>query len=201
MADDTTQDTKPDEKPAGKIPDTATRAGRKAEAKGESKGESKPVKAEAKSDDKPKEKEKKAGEPREGRKMDDPMRVLARRAVEIAESGSSSLGSAVTAPQASLIKDRLGSDPMAKFKPATIGGLLAYAQGGRGAGRDQLDEEALKKLRDFCRQTGNRRIWPRKVAALVLALHEQATGRAIPGAKAKTVEPTASTKQQEAAKA
>lgn len=197
-----------EEKPEGKIPDTATRAGRKqgASDKGDTpkpaeKAESKPAeKAEKKP---PADKGDTKATPKkegDGRKMDDPMRVLARRSVEIAESGSSSLGSAVTAPQAELIKDRLGSDPLGKFKPATIGGLLAYAQGGRGSGRDQLDDEALTKLRDFCRQTGNRRIWPRKVAALVLALHEQSTGRAIPGTKAKS-EPEPAEKPVEASAA
>lgn len=129
------------------------------------------------------EKEKEGGEPREGRKSDDPMRVLARRAVEIAESGGADLGSAVTAPQAQLIKDRLGGDPVGKFKPATQSQLLAYAQGGRGSGRSDLPDESLTKLRDFCRQTGSRRIWPRKVAAVALAIHEEKSGRTIPGTK------------------
>ena len=129
----------------------------------------------------------KGGEPREGRKMDDPMRVLARRAVEIAESGGADLGSAVTAPQAQLIKDRLGGDPMGKFKPATQAQMLGYAQGGRGSGRSELPDEALSKLRDFCRQTGSRRIWPRKVAAVALALHEEKSGKTIPHTKKEAV--------------
>lgn len=121
----------------------------------------------------------------EPRSMDDPMRVLARRAVEIAEAGGASLGSAITAPQAQLIKDRLGGNPSEKFAPATLAQLQAYAQGGRGEHRTDIPAEAVEKLRTFSRESGSRRIWPRKVAAMVLALDEQRTGRARPGTKKK----------------
>jgi hypothetical protein len=129
------------------------------------------------------ERERLDAEKREGntekRSMDDPMRVLARRAVEIAESAGAGIGSAVTAPQAALIKERLGGDPLGKFAPAKIEGMLAYAQGGRGTGRDQLDAEVIEKLRTFSRESGSRRIWPRKVAAMVVALEEQRQGTAL----------------------
>lgn len=115
----------------------------------------------------------------------DPARALARRAVEIAEAQGSKLGSAITGPQAALIKERLGSKPNDKFAPATLQQLQEYAQGGRSRGRDDLPGEALQKLRDFCKATESRRIWPRKVAAMVLALDEQTTGRARPNTRPK----------------
>jgi hypothetical protein len=119
-------------------------------------------------------------------KPPDPMRVLAHRAVEIAEAGGAKLGSAITAPQAQLIAERLGSEPGKAFEPATLQQLQHYAQGGKGAGRDEIPGEALAKIRAFCKATESRRIWPRKVAAMVLALHEQQTGHVRPNTKAKT---------------
>lgn len=121
-------------------------------------------------------------EPR--RQSDDPTRKLARRAVEIAEAKGATLGSAITGPQAELIKSRLGSDPTKTFAPATLQQLQDYAQGGKGAGRDGIDKEAIEKIRTFCRQAGSRRIWPRKVAAMVIAVEEERTGRTRPGTKA-----------------
>lgn len=115
----------------------------------------------------------------------DPSRVLAHRAVEIAEAGGNKLGSAITAPQAKLIEDRIGSAPGEKFAPATLKQLQDYAQGGKGSGRDGIPGEALMKIRDFCKATESRRIWPRKVAAMVLALEEKRTGHVRPNTKAK----------------
>lgn len=112
-------------------------------------------------------------------KKDEPMRVLARRAVQIAEAGGASMGSAVTAPQAEVVAKTLGKAPLAPFAPATVEQLLAYAQGGKGTGRTDMPDDAKAKLRDFCRDTGSRRIWPRKVAALALAIHEQQTGKSV----------------------
>lgn len=115
----------------------------------------------------------------------DPSRVLAHRAVEIAEAAGNKLGSAITAPQAKLIEDRIGPKPDEKFAPATMKQLQDYAQGGKGTGRDGIPGEALIKIRDFCKATESRRIWPRKVAALVLALEEKRTGHVRPNTKAK----------------
>jgi hypothetical protein len=129
------------------------------------------------------------GVPREKRQSDDPVRVLARRAIEIAEAGGAPLGSSITAPQAQIIKDRLGPKPGEKFPPASLHQLQEYAQGGHGTHRDGVPPEAIEKIRAFCRATESRRIWPRKVAAMVLALEEQRTGHVRPNTKRKAPEP------------
>jgi hypothetical protein len=145
--------------------------------------------------EKEKEKDEKAPE-----RQVDPMRALAKRAVEIAEAAGASLGSAVTATQADMITNKIGSaEPGKRFAPATLAQLQGYAQGGRGAGRTDIPAEGVEKLRTFCRELGSRRIWPRKVAAVVLALEEQRTGRRRPGTTPDTkVDTSKAVKEAEA---
>jgi hypothetical protein len=163
-----------DESKGEGLPDTATKGGRKRAASNGAKGEEAQAKPDSKNGDEKPQEEKSL-------RRDEPDRVLARRAVEIAEAGGAGLGSSITAPQAKLVQERLGDKPIDRFKPATAAQLQAYAQSGKGTGRSDLPEEGLAKLREFCRETGSRRIWPRKVAALALACDELRTGRARPG--------------------
>lgn len=92
---------------------------------------------------------------------------LAKRATEIAEKAGTKLGSPITTGQARTVMDYyeelvpglLGASPKTK--------LVAYVEGGKIS---ELPDEARALMRDFSKEHGDRRLWPRKIVALALAV-------------------------------
>ena len=96
--------------------------------------------------------------------------VLAKKAEELAAGKEKKLGSPISENQAKLVASTF-ADEKAEFEgKATKDELLAYAQGGKQA---DLPREAREQLRAVCNSFGDRRLWPRKVVALVLALRSK----------------------------
>lgn len=92
---------------------------------------------------------------------------LAERATKIAEKRGKKLGSPITTGQAQRILDELDEFAGVLTESSPKAKLTAYAEGGKIS---DLPEETRTLLREFGKEHGDRRLWPRKVVALVLAL-------------------------------
>lgn len=92
---------------------------------------------------------------------------LAQKATKIAEKRGKKLGSPITNGQAARILAELDEFAGVLMESAPKAKLTAYAEGGKIS---ELPDETRKLLREFGKEHGDRRLWPRKVVALVLAL-------------------------------
>lgn len=102
---------------------------------------------------------------------DEKFAKIAADAMELAAGGGKKLGSPISGAQARKVRETMTARKISPGKmfegKATGGELLAYAQGGK---QSELPEEARTTLREFCKLLEDRRIWPRKVVAIVLTL-------------------------------
>lgn len=93
---------------------------------------------------------------------------LAKDATAYASKKGNKLGSPITRPQAVKVFDMLKAGKPKKLADmGSDSALRTYAQGGA---RADLPTETAEAIREVCKAADDRRIWPRKVAALVMRI-------------------------------
>lgn len=96
-----------------------------------------------------------------------PEGALALKAAALAGKRGNKIGSPITTGQARMVMDQGEELVPALLAASPRTKLVTYAEGGP---IKELPDEARKLLRDFGKEHGDRRLWPRKVVALALAI-------------------------------